>query len=240
MTEPIPSTSEGQSELVGKFQEISDKFSGLEENTNKQLANLVELVNSLESKKILDQANEIVVRQKILQKSQEKVNKAVEEIIDFAHLEINSPAGIIPDKAKIVKRKKVEENRLTKSFHKILIWLLKFIASVLWAVFGFYLWLGLLIRTVLSYSAQISASVFSNRSTAKAQQRLYWVAGYYLRGFLNAFPTSTEPTIPEPGEDEEELWHSLQALFVEFVKSTATYFFIFVAPSLVKNYFSTN
>ncbi len=239
MTDPASNTSESQIELAKNLRELSDKLANLEINTNKQLADLVELVNSLESKKILNQANEIVARQKELQRNQEKINKAVEEVIDFAHLEINSPAGILPDKAKIVRRRKVEEKRLTKSFHQMLIWFLKFIAAVLWAVFGLYLWLGLLLRTILSYSAQISTSVFSNRSTAKVQQRLYWVAGQYFRGFLNAFPASTEPPIPEPGDDEEELWHSLQTLLVEFMESTATYFFLFVAPNLVKTYFAT-
>ena len=238
MAESLPSPSEDKNELTKNIRELSEKLGEIEKRTNEQYSELSGLVNTLESKKILNRANEIISRQEVLQSNQEKVNEAVEEIIDFAHLEINSPSGIIPDQARIVRHVELDEGRYTKSFHQGLVWFLKLIVSIIWAIFGLYLWIGLLLRTVLSYSAQISASVFSNRNTAKAQQRLYWVAGQYFRGFLKAFPNSSQPPIAEPGVDEEELLHSLQTLFVEFLKSTVTYFFLFIAPNLIREYFS--
>ncbi len=214
-------------ELALQIQAINERVRKLEETSEMRDKSLREQMAALEAQRLSKRVDSLVARQEKLQTDLEKVTRVAEELLDYANLEINSPAGILSEGARIVRKKEQEANRLGEIFNKAVLALIRFFSLAFWAIFGLYLWLGLLIRTAISFALVATAANFSNRSIAKAEQRLLWVAGLYVRGFNRIGSGGKHPPLLEPNEEGEDL-RDLVVFFISgLLKSSLTYLLVY-------------
>ncbi|MCC6574979.1 MAG: hypothetical protein IT462_14460 [Planctomycetes bacterium] len=76
------------------------------------------------------------------------------------------------------------------------------ISLSLWAVFGFYIWIPLLIRSILMLSVSIASAALTRKSTHTAELRLHHAVSFYNEGFKRVFTAILAPlTATGHGQD---------------------------------------
>lgn len=80
----------------------------------------------------------------------------------------------------------------------------KIIASVVWCVIGFVLWLPLLVRVISFYVASVVAATYSRRDARPAERALHHAMGFYSNGFKQIWPGHVAV---QGGDDISEPWN---------------------------------
>lgn len=76
------------------------------------------------------------------------------------------------------------------------------ISLPMWALLGFYIWVPLLIRSILGLSLNIATAALTRKSTKTAEKRLHHSIGFYNEGFRRVFTAILAPLTPTEDDDD--------------------------------------